>query len=248
MRVWEVVAALTLISNFGHAAGVNVTVEYRSTQTPRITVLADGRPVEGASVEFIAIRAGETKDTTELNTDHQGRAVPSRLKPGRYTVRATHHIFGISAGQLFLLVEDEEQSGPSERPALDEGPDYDHFTLNLDTRHENRVRRLLSQAQSAPIPTIEAEFSGIVKDASGASIPGASVTVLRRDNKADELLRIHADKSGEFRKDLPEGEYIAVCSATGFATSVVSFRIVHQNSGERLEIVLQIGPEVLPIT
>lgn len=62
------------------------------------------------------------------------------------------------------------------------------------------------------------------------------------------VLLVRADRSGEFKGPVPSGEYIAVVSAPGFATSVVAFRVGRNGKDEHLEIKLGTGPRLQPVT
>ena len=62
-----------------------------------------------------------------------------------------------------------------------------------------------------------AEISGIVRDASGAAIPGAKVSVINQDTAADRATK--ADSSGFYSVPaLSPGRYRMTVSANGFQT------------------------------
>lgn len=242
MRFLPVGAALVLTPLLGHAAGVNVVAE--STARPRIIVLFDGRPAQGAQVEIIPSQPPCADPTAVLRTDSHGVAIPKRLAPGIYTVRATRDLV---AGEFTITVVNGDGDGASAGlQPYGYGPS-NHFTLTLDTREEIRLRQLVTQAQSVPISTVVAGFHGSVTDQSGARIPGAFITLLRRRNRS-KVLQIRADRAGEFKKVVPSGAYVVVVSAPGFATSVVAFRVGHDARDEHLEIKLPIDPHMLPVT
>jgi hypothetical protein len=93
-----------------------------------------------------------------------------------------------------------------------------------------------SQTQSVTPP--KATFvSGYVTDATGASIPKATI---RLEAKEKSILSVIADQAGHFAIEAQPGEYTLRVLSPGFATYQQSINLTNETSVEK-DIVLQIG-------
>jgi hypothetical protein len=108
--------------------------------------------------------------------------------------------------------------------------------------------QVVRKAQAAEQPKIEEKTAqaaatvggtgtmvGVVKDQTGASIPGADV-------KLNDLYAARTDGDGKFAfRDLPAGKYRLSCDAPGFRRSVLDGIPVDDGHITRADLVLQVG-------
>src|SRR5579872_821657 len=81
---------------------------------------------------------------------------------------------------------------------------------------------------------------GAIKDASGAVIPNATVTV--RNDATNEKRELKTDADGFYRFNaLPSGTYTISATAPSFRTSTVEKTVLQVNSEVRADIVMQVG-------
>src|SRR5437867_5050940 len=81
---------------------------------------------------------------------------------------------------------------------------------------------------------------GDVRDASGAAIPGATVTVTNRGTNLTRQLI--TDDAGRYRiADIPAGDYSVKVSQAGFKASERTEVTVSLNSVTRVDVILEVG-------
>jgi hypothetical protein len=79
-------------------------------------------------------------------------------------------------------------------------------------------------------------------DPVGADVSSAKIWVVRMTHQPSwEVVALGAsDVNGKFSAQLPDGQYIAICSPEGFRTAIVPFEVAKEGSGD-LRITLQIA-------
>jgi len=97
---------------------------------------------------------------------------------------------------------------------------------------------LFSQAALAQLPT--GTFLGVVKDASGAVVPGATVTV--QSAETNQTRKAVTDSSGAYRINaLPVGHYIIKVEQTGFKTETQTGFNLEVGQEAVVDFALQVG-------
>src|SRR6476646_9718170 len=90
----------------------------------------------------------------------------------------------------------------------------------------------------AQAPT--AELAGVVKDATGAVISGASVTVVNEDTGMKR--EVHTDERGSYTVPLlPPGRYQTSIQRTGFRSVERKGLVLHVNETANVDYALEIG-------
>ena len=93
-----------------------------------------------------------------------------------------------------------------------------------------------SQSKSAaPIQTQTATIHGSVIDATGAVIPGATLTL---EGAKGLVIHVGSDQEGNFTMEAQPGEYVLRASSPGFSTYKQPVRLVETTS---IKITLQVG-------
>ncbi len=88
--------------------------------------------------------------------------------------------------------------------------------------------------------TVTSQISGIVRDSSGAVLPGVEVKVTNTDTTAPRT--IITDETGSYVvPNLPVGPYRLEASLAGFSTYVQSGIVLQVNSNPTINVVLQVG-------
>src|SRR5438552_14869427 len=86
--------------------------------------------------------------------------------------------------------------------------------------------------------TVVSQISGIVRDSSGAVLPGVEVKVTNTDTTAPRT--IITDETGSYVvPNLPVGPYRLEASLAGFSTYVQSGIVLQVNSNPTINVVLQ---------
>jgi hypothetical protein len=95
---------------------------------------------------------------------------------------------------------------------------------------------LVLQAKGSPVGSV----GGIVKDPSGALIPGVKLTLTNTGTNA--TLTVTTNPQGEFQfVDLPPATYSLIAEATGFKKIVMSAVVVQVDQITHLELALEVG-------
>jgi hypothetical protein len=91
----------------------------------------------------------------------------------------------------------------------------------------------LQRVEAVPVRHQVRAFRGIVKDFSGAMLPGARIVVVKRGSQAkDVVLTDKANANGEFSAQIPEGSYIAIFFSRGFRPAIEAFDVTQVGTGE----------------
>src|SRR5262249_20225631 len=95
---------------------------------------------------------------------------------------------------------------------------------------------------SLPAQTVSTQILGLVTDASGAIVPGATVTAKRVET--GDVRTTTSNETGNYAFSLLEtGEYEITCSAAGFKTEVRRGVTLELQQKARLDFQLQVGQQ-----
>jgi hypothetical protein len=97
----------------------------------------------------------------------------------------------------------------------------------------------VARAEQQPVAFTLREFSGVVIDPTGAVIPGASVTIVRKGNQLVSALTTNG--AGEFSAQLDPGDYYILVAAQGFSSQALHVAIAPQGSPDKAQFRLNIG-------
>jgi carboxypeptidase family protein len=193
----------------------------QSARHVRISVLLNGRPTPGVSVDFCT--SGDKPCRTSL-TDENGIANSPKLPDGDYIVTAS--LEDVSGGDLYLHVSRKGKTRS--------------FPIDL-TESFRAAQEFRSAADKLPIREIMQAFQGVLRDPSGATISGVDIKIVRRGSEDHAIVqRLKSDSNGHFSVPLGEGTYVALFSCPGFRTEIVPFEIAAHGS-EELVVSLQLA-------
>jgi Carboxypeptidase regulatory-like domain len=209
-------------------SSVTVTSVIRSDQNPRITILADGKPLANAKVE---VYGNDGLRRTEMFANEQGVVVLPVLPAGQYHV-AANGPDGLGA-DLYLKLSGHTTKHPTE------------FSLTLYQRPPEppSIAERIATATHIETPEMLRMFSGTVTDPTGAGVAKAHVNVQRQaalDGKY--VARLTADKFGRFTANLPYGKYVAVIMVPGFSPRIYVFETSDTAVATVAHIRLNIAP------
>ena len=204
----------------------------QSSSHVRIYVVLGAKPLKEAKVVILRSQhgcncatdmlRGNPIDTTLVPstemTDENGIVNLPELTPGEYDVAVT--LNGVaSTGFVGLHVTSD--------PNL--------TTIPIDLTQQVQL------VEERPILFHVDGFRGTVKDFSGATLPGASIVVVKRGSQAEDVaLMSKADANGNFSAQLAEGSYIAVFFSLGFRPGIAPFEVV-KGGASQLSISLNPG-------
>ena len=218
---------------------VNVMTPLESGPQVRVVTLHNGKGLVGVRVDVFRSESllGEEKHVSTLVSEDGGWIKLPALVPGYY------HLEGVVAdkarthddaihGDLYLNV-----FGQSQAPML--------FTIELVdpvAQREHISEELIIKAEQKPITSVIKEFRGTVYDASGAVIPEAEIRVMRKGTQGKVTVALlKSDETGEFRKNLLDGEYVAQISRAGFETRVFLFKVTSGKGDQQLTVTLNVA-------
>jgi hypothetical protein len=107
-------------------------------------------------------------------------------------------------------------------------------TFSMDVRGSfHATQNGLAATDGLPIRERLQALQGLLRDASGAMIAGASVRIMRKGSDDHAVVqRLKSDATGHFSARLEDGMYIAFFLFPGFRTQVVPFEIAaHREEG-----------------
>jgi hypothetical protein len=227
-----IIAVMTFLSLAGVLdAECVLTTPLESSRHVRIYVVLGGKPLNGAKVILrpehecncaTDVLRGNPMDTTLIPstemTDENGIANLPELTPGEYDVAVTVNDVASTASVGLHVTSD---------------PKVTTIPMEL-TQQVQRV-------EEVPILFHVEAFRGTVKDPSGATLPGASIVVVKRGSQAkDVALMSKADANGNFSAQLAEGSYIAVFFLLGFRPAIGPFEVA-RGGASQLSISLSPG-------
>ncbi len=117
-----------------------------------------------------------------------------------------------------------------------DGPIYaiDRSTLGMSEissrscagQNSRIYRYVVARAEQEPAAFTLRELSGVIKDQSGAVVPGASVTIIRKRNRENQLLTaLTTDNVGAFSANVAAGDYYAIVAEQGFKSRCIHVAI-----------------------
>jgi Carboxypeptidase regulatory-like domain len=222
------VYAVTLLSAQGWARAGSVRVQpvQYCSQQPRITVLRDGKPATGNTVEIYRPVEHPTaahyqdKVGVTLRTDAKGEVILPKLPQAAVRVVAhwsSRSITMPDLGANLMLRYFPEDPQPEDR-----------FTMELQPspNEQQYVEETARTAEEKPISERARHFSGSVVDPSGATIPHVSIEVARLWATGTRPVRkLETDTKGHFFALLPAGDYVAIFDEGGFQETVQAVKI-----------------------
>jgi hypothetical protein len=212
---------LTPIIATGASVEVRQMTLQQSARHVRISVLLNGRPTPGVSVDFCT--SGDKPCRTSL-TDENGIANSPKLPDGDYIVTAS--LDDVSGGDLSLHVSRKGKASS--------------FSIDL-TESFRAAQNFQAAADKLPIREIVQSFQGVLRDPSGATIVGVDIKIVRRGSEDHAIVqRVRSDLSGHFSAPLDDGMYVAFFSFPGFRAEIVPFEIAARGSKD-LVVNLQLG-------
>jgi len=256
-RQWILVGCVTvLVSIAAPRARGSIRVADPSsfpvaTQHARITALFDGSPISGVSAEVRKFGNGNAIVT--LTTDSKGQIILPALPDGPYQIVAWSTQHPGSSGALDLCVgacrgslavtELTATDLNGEVKPVEEAARISELSIELGPFQFPPRGQLIAEAEAQSTIRNLRELRGNVVDPSGASIPGAWISVIRHGKRRDqEIALLRSDDKGEFAATLPEGRYIVLVAAQAFESQAVSIAILPTGTPGPLRIALTPGP------
>jgi hypothetical protein len=214
---------LSAILAMGSCVKVEQAKPLKSSSQVRIVVSLEGHPASRVTVDFC--RNGGRSCRTAVTGDDGVAAAPLLTLGDHYSVVAM--LDDGAAGSLLLQVSDIGKATTT-------------FSIDV-TGSFHATQNGLAASDGLPIRERLQAFQGLLRDASGAMIAGASVKImLKRSADHAVVQRFKSDATGHFSARLEDGMYIAFFLLPGFRTQVVPFEIAAQGKKELL-IKLQVN-------
>jgi hypothetical protein len=227
----------------GAAIGGSVRVQplQDCSQRPKITVLRDGNPAAGISVEVYVTAQHPTgaefqkKVGRALRTGSDGSLVLPRLPPG--VVHVVAHWDSQS------LMNPDLQADLWMRCFPEDPQPTNYFTMDLQPHpNDKQYVEELARTERKLVAERVLEFSGVVVDPGGARIPYVSIEVAPLHVSGSRRVReLKANASGHFAALLPAGDYIATFHAAAFRQTVHRIVIDSTAADSEMRIVLRPG-------
>jgi Carboxypeptidase regulatory-like domain len=218
-----IVGLLLMLAASAQASSVEVKAlkPQASSRHVRVIVLLNGHPAIGASVNFCTVGDRPCLSTF---TGKNGVAVSPRLPDGDYTVTASFK--DVAGGDLSLHVSPKGKTRA--------------FAIDLSEAFRS-AQDYRAASDSLPSRATLQVFKGILRDPTGATVPGADIQIVRKGSADHSIVqRLKTDPAGHFSATLAVGIYVAFFSAPGFRTEIVPYEIAAEGSNE-LEVKLQVG-------
>jgi len=216
---------------------------------------SSGAPIRNVRIKITRIDTGEVRS---LTTDKAGRYEANDLPVGAYNVRAKAEDLAeaektglaLRAGERlrvdFVLQFNygccEYAPVPLEPPRVPETPKPQLPPIVETPKPEPPSFEDLSPRTHSPLPPAQEKekkcsLAGTVKDATGAVIPGVSITISKKDTGTVRTLT--TNELGRFQEsDLPAGHYTVAATMQGFRTTEYVGIVLPAKDGRQVDIVL----------
>jgi 5-hydroxyisourate hydrolase-like protein (transthyretin family) len=194
-----------------------------------VTTLFEGKPRKGVKVEIYRChKQMEANPTFTLITGEDGTVAPPALSPGEYCIVASADLN--LAADLELRVSSHFKEKTSS------------FSMELVASRFPTWEQQLTAVEQMPVKDRLQDFSGVVRDLTGAAIPSVSIEIIRKGTQGKErVAQLKSDRDGRFSTELAEGWYIAVFLAQGFGAQLLPFEISKTQGAGDLRVRLEIG-------
>jgi hypothetical protein len=217
-RVKAAVIAICWAALMGAVSAETVPIYQPSSPNIEVIVTRRGNSVAGVPVTFHIDNRPSDQPYWSAFTDANGKVLPPKLPPGNYRVSATQ---GKRDARLYVDVE----TGKLSRTTL---------VMKL-------ILPGVGEAEDAPVTRKVKDFHGVVLDSSGSVLSETDIEVFRKDDlDGGPVLRVHANKKGEFSGRLNSGVYVALFHCQAFKTYVAVFEVTEKGEGE-LRVTLEVG-------
>ena len=260
--LWAVVI-VAIASSSTRAESVTVTADPSPLPYVKpgaqVTVLFDGKPAPGAKVHIW--RHYRNAESYLLDTDDAGRVKLPELPAGSYSIAASSDGNLPQGGVVDVcMIECSENLSDVTELAFDSlrGPIYaidrsalgmSEITIEIAPDRTPGFMEAMASAEQEPAAFTLREFSGVVTDQTGAVIPGASVEVVRKQDKEIQLVSaLTTDRVGGFSARLDYGDYYVLVAAQGFKSRELHVAITPQGSPDKAQITLAVGEESETVT
>jgi hypothetical protein len=115
--------------------------------------------------------------------------------------------------------------------------------MEMESWPHSTLSEKLAAAEQEPIKDVLQTFGGVIADATGALIPGASIDVVRKGTgRRVHVARVRSDAQGRFSATLADGDYVVFFRASGFSERILPLTISRANGSGELQVRLDIGP------
>jgi 5-hydroxyisourate hydrolase-like protein (transthyretin family) len=201
----------------------------KSSRNVVVTTLFEGKPQKGVKVEIYRCRKqAEANPSFTLITGEDGTVAPPALAPGEYRIVASADLNLVADLDLRVSSHFKEKTSS--------------FSMELVASRFPTWEQQLAAAEQMPVKGRLQNFSGVVRDPTGAAIPDVAIEIIRKGTHGKErVAQLKSDREGSFSKELAEGAYIAVVSAQGFGTQMLPFEISKSQGGGDLRVRLEPG-------
>jgi 5-hydroxyisourate hydrolase-like protein (transthyretin family) len=210
-----------------------VTVNGPPTKSSRnvvVTTVFEGKPRKGVKVEIYRCRKQvEANPSFTLITGEDGTVAPPALSPGEYCIVASADLNLVADLDLRVSSHFREKTSS--------------FSMELVAGRFPTWEQQLAAAEEMPVKDRLQNFSGVVRDPTGAAILGVAIEIIRKGTQGKERVgQLKSDRDGRFSTDLAEGAYLAVFLAQGFGTQLLPFEISKTQGGGDVRVRLELGP------
>jgi 5-hydroxyisourate hydrolase-like protein (transthyretin family) len=224
------IAAWLLLLVTARASFCSVMVNGPPTKASRnivVTTLFEGKPRKGVRVEIYRChKQAEANPSFSLITGEDGTVAAPTLSPGVYRIVASADLNLIADLDLRVSSHSKEKTSS--------------FSMELVASRFPTWEQQLAAAEQLPVKDRVQNFSGVVRDPSGAAIKDVSIEIIRKGGQGKErVARLKSD--GRFSTELAEGAYIAVFAAQGFGTQLLPFEVSKTQGGGDLRVRLEPG-------
>ena len=201
----------------------------KSSRNVVVTTLFEGKPRKGVKVKIYRCRKQmEANPSFTLITGEDGTVAPPALSPGEYCIVASADLNLVADLELRVSSHFKEKTSS--------------FSMELVASRFPTWEQRLAAVEQMSVKDRLQNFSGVVRDPTGAAIRGVAIEIIRKGTQGKErVAQLKSDRDGLFSTELAEGAYIAVFLAQGFGTQLLPFEISKTQGDGDLRVRLEIG-------